>query len=129
MKKALGTAIATASYLSLAIPAFAQAAVNPCPTGGFNKLCSINAGKFGALVQTAITVLLVIATVIAMFFLVLGGIRWITSGGDKAKVESARNTIIAAIVGLVVAFLAYFILTVVLSIFGLNINALTIPTI
>lgn len=126
MKKALASTIAAASYLSFALPAFA---IEVCPKGGFANLCSVDSSKFGTLVQTAVTVLLIIAVVIALFFLILGGIRWITSGGDKAKVESARNTIIAAIVGLVVAFLAYFILTVVLSIFGLSLGTIKLPTI
>jgi len=50
-----------------------------------------------------------------------------TSGGDKAKVESARGTIIAAIVGLVIAFLAFFILSLALSFFGLSLTNLTLP--
>ena len=129
MKKLISSAIGAAAYLSLAIPAFANAgSVNPCPTGGFSKLCGLNAGSFGKIVQVVITVLLIIATVIALFFLIWGGIRWITSGGDKQKVESARNTIISAVIGLVIAFLAYFILTVILGLFGLNAGALTLPT-
>ena len=52
-----------------------------------------------------------------------------TSGGDKAKVESARNHIIAALIGLVIAFLAFFILSLALSIFGLSLNKISLPKI
>jgi hypothetical protein len=65
---------------------------------------------------------------LALFFLIWGGIRWITSGGDKGKVEEARKHIVAAIIGLVVAFLAYFIIQIILTIFGLgSISTLQIP--
>ncbi|MBU3978226.1 hypothetical protein KKE68_00815, partial [Patescibacteria group bacterium] len=73
--------------------------------------------------------LMIIAVIIAVFFLVWGGIKWIMSGEDKAKVESARNTIIGGIVGLVLVFLAYFIISVVAGIFGINISNLSLPTI
>lgn len=65
---------------------------------------------FGTVFGNLINFIFVFAVVLALGFLIFGGIRWITSGGDKAGVESARNTIIAAIVGLVVIVLAYFIL-------------------
>ena len=57
---------------------------------------------------------------IALAFLIYGGVKWITSGGDKAGVEAARNMIVAAIVGLVIAFLVYFILQIIFSLFGLD---------
>ena len=117
-----------------AVPAFAQTAINPCAngtTGGtnFSALCALDAGGTGRIIQTAVTVLLIAAVLIALFFLIWGGIRWITSGGDKGKVDEARKHIVAAIIGLIVAFLAYFILQVVLGFFGLSINTLVLPRI
>ena len=53
----------------------------------------------------------------------------VTSGGDKGKVDEARKTVIAAIVGLIIAFLAFFILSVVLSFFGLSLTNLVLPKI
>lgn len=136
MKKLLTTATgataAIATYLSLALPASAQVAVNPCPngsTGGtsFNVLCSLTANSAGSIIVSAVTILLIAAALIALFFLIVGGIRWITSGGDKSKVESARNTIIASVIGLIIALLAYFIITIVLGLFGLSLTNLTLP--
>jgi hypothetical protein len=113
-----------------ALPAFAQTVVDPCPQGQFGPLCSkFNAGDTGHIISTVITFMLIAAVIIALFYLIYGGIRWITSGGDKGKVEEARKHIIAAIIGLVVAFVAYFILQIVLSIFGLgSISRLQLPT-
>lgn len=116
---------------SSALPAFAQS-VDPCRntgTGGtdFSRLCAINASSLPRIIQTVITVLLIAAVLIALFFLIWGGIRWITSGGDKGKVEEARKHIVAAIIGLIIAFLAYFILQVVLGFFGIGLGELALP--
>jgi uncharacterized protein YacL len=130
MKKLLGTLLAAGGYLSVTASAFAQNSVNPCPSAGqFTKLCNLNANNLGGIVGSAVTFLLIGAVLIALFFLIFGGIRWITSGGDKAKVESARGTIIAAIIGLVISFLAFFILSLALSFFGLSITNMTPPKI
>ena len=78
-----------------------------------------------------INILLVLAVILALIFLIWGGIRWIMSGGDKQKIEQARSAIIGAIVGLVLAFLSFLILNGVIFIitgqssFG---SALIIPT-
>ena len=120
------------TYLSLALPAFAQVDIDPCPkgTGGgtdFSGLCNLDANNIGTVVSGVITVLLIGSAIIALFFLIWGGIRWITSGGDKAKVDSARQTIIASIIGLIIALLAFFIITVVLGLFNLSLTDLTLP--
>jgi uncharacterized protein YacL len=131
MKKVLAALTAGGAYLALTSTVFAGGPnVNPCPeTGQFQALCNLTGDNIGAIVGAVVTFLLVIAVLIALFFLILGGIRWITSGGDKGKVESARNTIIAAIIGLVIAFLAFFILSVALQFFGLSLTNLELPTI
>ena len=131
MKKVLGTLLAAGGYLAITASAFATGnSVNPCPGAGqFTKLCNLNANNIGGIIGAAVTFILIIAVLIALFFLIFGGIRWITSGGDKAKVESARGTIIAAIIGLVISFLAFFILSLALSFFGLSLSNLTLPRI
>ena len=120
--------LAASAYLASAMPAFAQS-VDICPTGNFGSLCTDDPSLGNVLTQ-AINFILIIAVVLALVFLIWGGIKWITSGGDKAKVEGARNTIIAAIIGLIIAFLAFFILNVVAGIFGVNaVTGLQLPNI
>jgi len=127
-KTLITTGAGIASFLTLASTAFAQTTINPCPAGSnFNNLCGIDQTKLSTIVSTGVIVLLVLTVLVALTFLIWGGIRWITSGGDKTKVEGARNTIIAAIVGLVIAFLAYFILNVVGTFFNIQIFNLAIP--
>ena len=114
--------LSLAVYFSLALPVFAEVTVNLCPkwaSGGFQKLCTLDPGDLGPIIQNLITILFIIATIAALFFLIFGGIRWITSGGDKAKLEESRNIIVAAVIGLVLTFLSYFILNLILRFFGL----------
>lgn len=74
------------------------------------------------LIITGLVRLVMILAALAFFFmLVIGGIRWITSGGDKAQTEAARNQITAALVGLVVVFSAWAISALLNTFFGINI--------
>ncbi len=131
MKKVLTAIVSgSAAYLATAGYALAGTSVDPCDgiQSGFDTLCGLSGDNLGAIIGAAVTFILIVAVLIALFFLIFGGIRWITSGGDKAKVESARGTIIAAIIGLVIAFLAFFILSLALSFFGLSLSNLQLPT-
>jgi len=132
MKKIVVAALGVVSLLliSFSSPAFAQLGkdYSPCAGGNsVNLLCKINVSNPGGVVGAIISFVLFLAVFIAFIFLVIGGLRWITSGGDKSAVESARNTIIAAIIGLVVAFLAYLIITLILGFLGLTFETLTLP--
>ena len=131
MKKVIGSLLTAGSFLTLgATAAFANTSVNPCSSTGigqFKGLCNLSANNLGGIIGAAVTFILIVAVLIALFFLIFGGIRWITSGGDKAKVDSARQMITAAIVGLVISFLAFFILSLALSFFGLSLSNLTLP--
>jgi hypothetical protein len=71
---------------------------------------------------------LVVAAVVFFFILVIGGIKWIASGGDKAATEGARNQITAALIGLVIVFAAWAIVQLIQVFFGVNIFSLTLPT-
>ena len=126
--KALSTAAATATAFSLVQPAFANTVIDPCSKlGTFNGLCNISSNNLGSMVSNIITILFILAALIALFFLIWGGIKWILSGGDKGKVESARSTIIAALIGLVITFLAFFLLTFILGLFGISVTNFSLP--
>ncbi len=103
--------------------------INLCPGGQFDIVCQINDGNFGAVIGAIVIVFFVIAVIIALLWLIIGGIKWITSSGDSSKVEAARNQIIAAVIGLVVVFLSFFILNVLLTVFGVEggLTNLTLP--
>jgi len=57
--------------------------------------------------RTVTNILLYLIGAISVIMLIIGGLRYVVSGGDQSAVTSAKNTILYAIVGIVVAFLAY----------------------
>jgi len=66
----------------------------------------------------------VVGIIIFFFMFVLGAIQWISSGGDKAALEGARGKISNALVGLIVLFLVFAIVTLIEQFFGTNILTL-----
>lgn len=81
----------------------------------------IRINNIGTVISSAVGILLIISAILAFLFLVLGGIQWITSGGDKAGMEAARNKITHAIVGLVIVASAWAIMLLVQSFLGISI--------
>jgi len=60
-----------------------------------------------AIIRGIIQLIFLVAGIIAFLFLLLGGIKWITAGGDKGKVEEARNQIVQALIGLLIVVAAF----------------------
>ena len=73
-----------------------------------------NAGIFA----TISNVLLFIIGAIAVIMIIIGGFRYVTSGGNSASISAAKNTILYAIIGIVVALLAYAIIHFVINSFS-----------
>lgn len=71
-------------------------------------------GTNGTLYKVTI-IISIISGVIAVIMIMVSGFRYITSGGDAQKISSAKNTLVGAIIGLVVIVLARVIITFVLS--------------
>lgn len=87
----------------------------PVPTG----IAHIVANPFGQnIIQTATSVLIFSAIILSLIFFVIGGIMWVTSEGNKEKIQSARNTLTYAIVGLIVVFFAFLIVNIIQYFFG-----------
>ena len=83
----------------------------------------------GLLIGNIVGVIVIIAFLMAFMYLLMGGISWITSGGDKAQLESSRNKITHAIIGLIIVAAVWAIMNIVGPFLGLNFPNLTIPTI
>ena len=134
MKKIFVAIQALFTYLFFAFPALAQTPikVDPCANSANNpfskSICGLG-GNIGGTLGNIVIAIVVLAVIIALLYLLYGGIKWVTSRGEKDQVEAARNHIIAAIVGLVVVFLAIFIVSLILGIFGLKLGELEIPKI
>jgi hypothetical protein len=69
-----------------------------------------------------------VVALVFFFILILGGLKWITSGGDEKAVGAARAQITNALIGLAIIFAAWAIINLIGTIFGVNILKLTIPT-
>src|SRR6185369_7002498 len=111
LSSAISLVAASVSYFALTIPVYAASnSICPPSTSQFASLCNLKLNTGSTIVGSIVTIMLVLAVILSLIFLVLGGIRWITSGGDKSKLDSARGTITAALIGLIVSFLAYFFL-------------------
>ena len=94
-------------------------------TGPWSNLAAIT---IPGLISAFVIIALVVAALIFFFMLIFGGIKYITSGGDKAKAESARGMITAALIGLVIVFAAWAIVQLVEAFFGVNVLNLNVPT-
>ncbi len=80
-----------------------------CPTNGSTDTTLNN------IIKTVIDLLTLVVGFISVVFLILGAFKYITSGGDSGKVTSAKNTILYALIGLVVVAVAQVIVRVVLG--------------
>ena len=67
--------------------------------------------------KTIVNVLLFIIGVVSVIMIVIGGLKYVTSNGNSNQVEGAKNTILYAVMGLVVAIAAYAIVNLVVDAF------------
>jgi Type IV secretion system pilin len=65
-------------------------------------------------IQAGINLFSVVVGIIAVIMIIIGGFKYITSGGDSGKIGSAKSTIIYALVGLVIVALAQVIVRFVI---------------
>lgn len=79
-----------------------------CETDGAGK-------KINSLVKTIINIFSWIVGVTAVIMVIIGGFKYITSGGDSGKISSAKDTILYAVIGLVIVAMAQIIVKFVLS--------------
>lgn len=138
MKK-LSTLIATLALLvgTVAVPVIMAA---PAAASNASALCEGSGGKWTAnpdaanggtcssadgrtvpgTLQQVTDVMIFLIGAIAVIMIIIGGIRYATSAGDQAGLTSAKNTILYAIIGLVVAFMAYAIVRFIFAAFNIK---------
>jgi hypothetical protein len=91
-------------------------------------------GDLGSFITRLISIALVIGVIATLLLLIYGGISWVTSAGDKSKLESARNIITNALIGLAILAAAWGIWLLAINFLGLgnleglNIGSSTTPT-
>ena len=82
---------------------------------GATQGCDQGSSGIGKLIRTVINVLSVIIGAIAVVMIIIGGFRYVISAGNAEQAKSARNTILYAIIGLVIVALAQIIVHFVLN--------------
>lgn len=85
------------------------------------KLDTFKIREISPVLSKFIGLLLVAAAVAALFYLLMGGLQWITSGGDKAGMQAAREKITAAFIGLAIVATAWAVFLLVQWFFGFRI--------
>lgn len=75
------------------------------PPSGFGKFSSNPQASIGDLLSVALQLFFILAGVTALVFLLRGSFDWITSGGEKEKIQAAQQRIQNAIAGLLVLFI------------------------
>ena len=76
---------------------------------------TVNNFNIGTAITNIVNIMLYALGAIAVIMIVIGGIRYTTSNGDSNGIQSAKNTILYAVAGLVMAILAYAIVNFVVS--------------
>ena len=74
------------------------------------------------LLSATVTLGFSIGAIVFLIILMLGGVQWITSGGDKASVEAARGRVTSAIVGITILLSVFAVVLAVEYFFGVNLT-------
>ena len=119
-----GLSLALALLFVYSTPALAQ--TSPEITGGLCAGANLDVNdpncdsesdavqKLNDLIRRVINLLSIIVGIVAVIMIIIGGLRYITSGGSDTGVTSAKNTILYAIIGLIIVALAQLLVRFVL---------------
>ncbi len=120
--------IGTAMVMPMAMPAMVHAQVgeddiaNGAACGAelsFDGNCTASdpgsVTKVNSILKLAINMFSVVVGFISVIMIIVGGLKYITSGGDSGNITGAKNTILYAIIGLVVVALAQIVVKFVLT--------------
>lgn len=129
IKNTLAVLATTATYFYIVASVHAQSAA---PLIRSNK-SFVNANtKVENIPTLLVNIVSALAVVLAVLYLMFGGIKLITAKGDRAAVESARKHIFSAVIGLVVVFGTFLLLQFIFNVLGAD-NPLskgfTLPTV
>jgi hypothetical protein len=87
-----------------------------CGANSDSAVCKASGSDdLGGMVKIVINTVLVVLGMVAVIMIVVGGVRYTTSNGDSASIKSAKDTILYACVGLVVAILSFSIVNFVVG--------------
>lgn len=109
--------VLTPIFLStgIAIPTARAACGDPAAGVGGGLNCGSSPVTLPVAIGRIVNLLLFIIGVVAVIMIVIGGLRYVLSGGDPKNTTAAKDTVLYAVIGIVVALLAYAIVSFVLN--------------
>lgn len=112
--------------MTFPIVAYAAETIKLTPEGFGKELAPIT---ISGIVSGAISLAMLVVALVFFFILILGGLKWVMSGGDQKNVEAARSQITNALIGLAIVFAAFAIMKLIETIFGISLlSGITVPT-
>lgn len=81
-----------------------------------------------AIFRLILNIVIRLGGVVVFIFLIIGGFKYLTAGGDPKKAESAKNTITYAILGLALLILAWFVLQFIKVFTGIDVTIFKMPS-
>lgn len=100
-----------------ALSPVAVQAVDPfgaCTGNAASSVCKAkNTDNVFKVLRSVINILLTVVGIVSVIMIIIGGIKYVTSAGDQNQVSGAKNTILYAVVGLVIASMAFAIVNYV----------------
>jgi len=81
---------------------------------GASQSCASNGSTVTSLIKKVVDILSLIVGVVVVIMIIIGGFKFVTSGGDANNVKEAKNTLLYALIGLVIVALAQVIVHTVL---------------
>jgi hypothetical protein len=118
-------ALLMTTAVPLMVPVAAYAACTPIQQGintgagyasGQSTTCGdSNSTNFSKIAANVVNIFSMIVGAVAIIMIIYGGFKYITSGGDSGNVTAAKNTLIYAIIGLIIVALSQFIVHFVLN--------------
>ena len=121
MKKLFANMGTFLTGLYLAVPALAAT--------GDNEPWKVEVGEpkyaipeFGSVIKGGIQIAILVAGLLCLVYLICGGIEWLTSGGAKEGVASAKARMTAAFIGMMIILASWAIIQIVGYLFDINIT-------
>lgn len=92
--------------------------------GGYNPTSGDIGGSTSAiekLISNVLVVLTVVAGIAFILYFLLGGLNWITAGGDKGKIDKAKGMMTNGAIGIIAITVSYAIVWIVGAALGLDV--------
>jgi hypothetical protein len=118
--------LASSIYFLASAPVTLAAITNTAVPGGGSPDDSPK--QFAVTISTLWQTIILVGGLAFLLYFLMGGIQWITAGGEKGKIEDARNHITQGLIGLAVLAASYVIIKFIETAIGLNLLNISWPT-